>query len=182
MAAPTITASFTLVIFFMSDLPSDTLIQNDTSITYQGPVQSQWIDYNGHMSEAYYVLVFGYASDEVYEQIGCGSVYREQHQCSIYTAESHINYLQGVGDGIELEVKTQLLECSDKTLRLCHTMARRDNGEILAFTELFVVFVDTQSERSKQFPAAIRSNIDTRISHDCQHPLPRWLQRRVGQR
>ncbi len=31
--------------------------------TYEGPVKPEWIDYNGHMSEAFYVLVFGYETD-----------------------------------------------------------------------------------------------------------------------
>jgi acyl-CoA thioesterase FadM len=167
---------------FMTHTPADKPLPTHPITTYRGPVQAQWIDYNGHMSEAYYVLAFGYASDELYEQIGCGSVYRQQHQCSIYTTESHINYLLGVGEGVELVVTTQVLESSGKTLRFCHTMTRLDNGEILAFTELFTVFVDTESERAKTFPAEIQANIDAQINLDRQLPSPEWLQRRVGQR
>ena len=166
----------------MSNSSVDTPLNTTPNTTYRGPVLTQWIDYNGHMSEAYYVLVFGYASDEIYEQLGCGSAYRQQHQCSIYTVESHINYLQGVAQGVELVVSTQLLESSDKTLRLCHTMTRLDNGEVLAFTELFVVFVDTLSERAQKFPAEILANVEVQINRDRQLPSPQWLQRRVGQR
>ena len=36
------------------------------------PVRPEWIDYNGHLSEAYYVLVFGNATDALYEVHGAG--------------------------------------------------------------------------------------------------------------
>ena len=32
-------------------------------VRWQEPVQPAWIDYNGHLSEAYYVLLFGFALD-----------------------------------------------------------------------------------------------------------------------
>jgi acyl-CoA thioesterase FadM len=30
-------------------------------------VRPEWVDYNGHMSEAYYVLIFGDATDAFYD-------------------------------------------------------------------------------------------------------------------
>ena len=33
-------------------------------------VRPEWIDYNGHLSEAYYVLVFGHATDAMMAQLG----------------------------------------------------------------------------------------------------------------
>ena len=33
-------------------------------------VRPEWIDYNGHLSEAYYVLVFGHATDAVMARLG----------------------------------------------------------------------------------------------------------------
>ena len=34
-------------------------------VVWREPVQDAWIDYNGHLSEPYYVLVFGHATDAV---------------------------------------------------------------------------------------------------------------------
>ena len=47
-----------------------------TFSTWREPVQDDWIDYNGHLSEAYYVLVLGHATDHVMEAIGLGPDYR----------------------------------------------------------------------------------------------------------
>ena len=59
-------------------------------ISYHCNVLSEWVDYNGHMSEAFYVLVFGHATDALYEQAGMGDAYRAHSGCSLYTVESHI--------------------------------------------------------------------------------------------
>lgn len=57
---------------------------------FRETVRPEWIDYNGHMSEAFYVLVFGYATDALMEGTGMGPACRESTGCSMYTVESHI--------------------------------------------------------------------------------------------
>ena len=44
-------------------------------------MREEWIDYNGHLSEPYYVLVLGHATDEVMDSVGLGPDYRETHRC-----------------------------------------------------------------------------------------------------
>ena len=43
-----------------------------TISTWREPVQDAWIDYNGHLSEPYYVLVLGHATDAVMDAVGLG--------------------------------------------------------------------------------------------------------------
>ncbi|MFE4722958.1 thioesterase family protein, partial [Streptomyces sp. NPDC056728] len=62
-------------------------------------VRAEWIDYNGHMSEAFYVLVFGHATDALMIETGLHSGYRESTGCSLYTVESHLRYLRDVPEG-----------------------------------------------------------------------------------
>ncbi len=44
---------------------------------FRSTVRPEWIDYNGHMSEAYYSLVFGHATDALMAETGLGPAYRE---------------------------------------------------------------------------------------------------------
>ena len=37
---------------------------------YQGKVLPEWIDHNGHMNLAYYVLAFDLATDEFFDGFG----------------------------------------------------------------------------------------------------------------
>ena len=39
-----------------------------------GRVRKEWIDYNGHMNVAYYVLAFDLALDVLYERMGIGAL------------------------------------------------------------------------------------------------------------
>ena len=39
---------------------------------YQGEVLPEWIDANDHMNLAYYVVLFDYATDALFEAIGIG--------------------------------------------------------------------------------------------------------------
>ena len=43
-------------------------------------VRPEWIDYNGHLSEAYYVLVFGHATDAVMGRLGMTPEYLRRHR------------------------------------------------------------------------------------------------------
>ena len=62
-------------------------------VVWREPVQDAWIDYNGHLSEPYYVLVFGHGTDAVMEMVGLGPDYREANDASLYTVEAHVRYL-----------------------------------------------------------------------------------------
>ena len=42
-------------------------------------VPPEWIDYNGHLTEGYYGVAFGQASDEVLVNLGFGPGYLEEH-------------------------------------------------------------------------------------------------------
>ena len=46
-------------------------------------VQPEWIDHNGHMNVAYYVLAFDVATDTVYETWGLGLDYPERENLSL---------------------------------------------------------------------------------------------------
>ena len=53
-------------------------------VLHRDVVRREWTDYNGHMSEAYYVLVFGDATDAFYEHVGMGDAYRRAANASVF--------------------------------------------------------------------------------------------------
>ena len=46
-------------------------------------VQNTWVDYNGHMNVAYYVLVFDHATDALLDFAGLNRTHREKTQNSV---------------------------------------------------------------------------------------------------
>jgi acyl-CoA thioester hydrolase len=91
-------------------------------IIWREPVQDAWIDYNGHLSEPYYVLVFGHATDAVMDAVGLGPDYREAHDASLYTVEAHVRYLAEVSAGSDLEVRSSVIGVAGKLLWIWHEL------------------------------------------------------------
>ena len=93
-----------------------------TTSTWRESVQAAWIDYNGHLSEAYYVLVFGHATDAVMDAVGLGPDYRSAHDASLYTVEAHVRYLAEVPGGSDLEVRSSVIGVTGKLLWVWHEL------------------------------------------------------------
>jgi len=93
-----------------------------TFSVWREPVQDAWIDYNGHLSEAYYVLVLGHATDAVTDAVGLGPEYRSANDASLYTVEAHIRYLDEVPAGSDLEVRSSVIGVTAKLLWIWHEL------------------------------------------------------------
>ena len=131
-----------------------------TMTVFEGPVSTDWIDYNGHMNDACYVLVFSKAIDEFMVRIGLDEAFREQHQVSIYTLQSMVHYLQEVSEGEPLRVEVQLLESDSKKLRVYFTMRHGDSGEELAAMESMLLHMDMANHRAAPFLPATQAQVD----------------------
>ncbi len=127
---------------------------------YRATIDASWIDYNGHLRDAYYGLVLSYAIDEMMEQIGLDAAYRERTRCTLYTLELHIHYLREVKASDALEVKTLVLDCDRKRIHAgCQFSCAGVDG-YAAVAELMLLHV-LQGERpaSALFPADIAQRL-----------------------
>ena len=60
--------------------------------TFSGKVLQEWGDYNNHLNEGYYGVIFGHASDGLLDLLGFGADYRENENGTFYTVEAHIRF------------------------------------------------------------------------------------------
>ena len=111
-------------------------------------VAPEWIDYNGHMNEAYYVLVFSLATDALMDLVGIDERFRARTGLTLYTLETHVRYLAEARLGARLAVATRLLDCDDKRVHLWHEMRRADGGTPLATAEQMLIGTDTRGPRA----------------------------------
>ncbi|WP_030415240.1 thioesterase family protein [Streptomyces sp. NRRL S-1448] len=137
---------------------------------FRQTVRDDWIDYNGHLSEAYYVLVFGFATDALMDAAGLDAASRERTGCSLYTVEAHVRYLREVARGRELTVRTAVLGVDGRKLRLLHEMfAGGPAGEPVATEELFLLHVDRSGGRAAPLPGTTRERLAALVA-----PAPKW--------
>src|SRR5258708_13063019 len=67
---------------------------------------AEWADYNGHLSEWVYLLVFGDNADAFFRYVGGDKAYRAAGR-SLYTAETHLHHLREAGPGERLTLPFQ---------------------------------------------------------------------------
>ena len=120
-------------------------------ITYRTQVHEDWVDYNGHLRDAFYLLIFSYATDALMERIGLDADHREQSGNSLFTLEAHINYLHEVKLGTEVWVQTQIIAFDRKRLHVYHSLHRSGFDEVLAASEQLLLHVDLAGPRSAPF-------------------------------
>ena len=81
---------------------------------YDAVVLPEWIDSNGHLNLAYYVVIFDNATDAFYDALGIGNAYRDASGNSCFTAETHMLYEREVHVGDKVRVKCWLLGADAK--------------------------------------------------------------------
>lgn len=111
---------------------------------YETEVHPDWIDYNGHMRDAFYGLVFSFAVDALQDEVGLDAAYRQRTGCTIYLLEDHKYFLKEVKVGVHLRVETVVLDCDAKRFHL-HMRMIHDGADvaICEFVELHVNQVPT---------------------------------------
>ena len=119
---------------------------------YTVTVQSEWLDYNNHMTEGFYAVVFANASDEFLDYVRLDAAYRKRTSCTVYTAESHISYLRELKLGSPLRFTTQLLGHDAKRMHVFHHMYHATDGFLAAVFEVMMLHVDQSQSRVVPMP------------------------------
>jgi carnitine 3-dehydrogenase len=113
---------------------------------HEATVDPAWVDYNGHMTEARYGDVFGFATDAFLRYVGLDDSYLDRGH-SAYTVEGHIRYLREVAAYEPLAVETLVLGADEKRLHLFHSLTHGASHELLATGEYMLLHVDTAAGR-----------------------------------
>ena len=142
-------------------------------------VPEAWIDYNGHMMDAYYCVAFTEATEAFLDHVGLGAAYRDESGCGMYTVESHVCFARSVLGGAVLRYESQLLGWDGKRLHLFHQMAEAGSGDQVATNELMLLHVDLAAERVTSMPPARSDAVQLVASAHAALPAPRNAGRRI---
>jgi acyl-CoA thioester hydrolase len=78
----------------------------------------EWIDYNGHLRDAYYGLILSYAADALMDRIGMDAAYRAATHNTLYTVEMHVHFLREVHAAEQVLVNAHILGVDRKRLHV----------------------------------------------------------------
>jgi acyl-CoA thioester hydrolase len=135
-------------------------------------VQREWIDYNGHMNLAYYMLAFDHATDAFFDFIGLGETYLKVNNASTFTLEGHITYDRELRAGMPMRFETQLLAHDAKRLHYIHFMHHADEGYLASTNELISLHVDMTERRSAPMPETVVERLDAVAKAHDKLPHP----------
>ena len=93
-----------------------TVNQAGSVATSSGKVLPEWIDINGHMNVAYYVLAFDLGVDALWRQLGITDKYIETTQCSTFAVECHVTYQAELKEAEPYIVTSQILAYDEKRI------------------------------------------------------------------
>ena len=123
----------------------------------EGRVRPEWIDINGHMNVAYYVLAFDLGVDALWARAGITEEYIATRNLSTFAVESHITYQAELKEGDPYRVTTQVLAVDDKRVHQFQSLYHGEDGYLAATAEWLNLHVDLGTRRVSPFPDEIRS-------------------------
>jgi acyl-CoA thioester hydrolase len=128
---------------------------------YRATILPDWIDYNGHLRDAYYTVALSYAVDEVMDHLGLDAAYREHTKCTLYTLELHMHFLHEVKSTDELTVKTSILDFDRKRIHAGCDFHCPRMSEAAATAEVMLLHVH-QGEKpaSASFPPEVLRRLE----------------------
>lgn len=147
---------------------------------YRAAVAPEWIDYNGHMNVAYYVLAFDRATDHLLDYLGIGENYRRTANCSIFVLEAHVTYERELRAGDTFAIDTRLIDADRKRLHLFHAMTTPGSDAPAATIEVMALHVDLTGPRSAPLPDGVWVKIETLLAAHRELPVPRQLGHKIG--
>jgi acyl-CoA thioester hydrolase len=137
---------------------------------YRATIEPSWIDYNGHLRDAYYGLVASYAVDGVMDFLGLDAAYRERTRCTLYTLEVHLHYLHEVKSSDDLGVVSSVLDFDRKRIQVgCRFICSRVS-EPVATAEMMLLHVRQGDKPSvASFPDEVTAKLEAlKVSPDAR--------------
>jgi acyl-CoA thioester hydrolase len=127
---------------------------------YRAKIEPSWIDYNGHLRDAYYGLIVSFAIDDFMDHVGLDAAYRERTRCTIYTLELHLHYLHEVKSTDELDVETSVLDADHKRIHVgCRFTCPRVSGAAATADVMLMHVHQGEKVASAPFPADVDATL-----------------------
>ena len=138
----------------------------------------EWIDENGHMNVAYYVLAFDMGTDSVYEDWLVGHNYKEQG-FSVFTMGMNVDYVSELFAGDTIRMTTQLVDWDYKRIHYFHQMFNESTGMLAATNECLCTNVDFKLRKSAPFPEHVSERLSAVYQQHAQLPIPDTFGRKL---
>ena len=133
------------------------------STTFVGVVYPNQLDHMGHANVQYYASMFDQATWAFLSDFGITAEYMKANHRGMAALSQQTKYLLELFSGDIVEIETELLEVTEKTLRFVHTMRRRRRMDVVATSEIVGVHFDAEIRKSCPFPEEIKERLRSKV-------------------
>ncbi len=138
----------------------------------EGVVIPDWIDVNGHMNVAYYVLIFDRAVDDLWARLGITDEYIATTRGSTFAVENHVTWQRELKEGEPYVVTSQLLAYDEKRIHQLQRMYHADEGFLAATGEWMNLHVNLDTRRVSPWPEQTLRELAALVTEQGDLPLP----------
>jgi acyl-CoA thioester hydrolase len=147
---------------------------------HEESVLPAWIDHNGHMNLAYYVLVFDHATHAFLRSLSLDASYRRRTGCGIRVAETHTLYQRELLVGAPVSARTHLIAADPTELHIVQEMFHARDEFCAALQERILRHVRLSDGSPTDLNPETRSAIETILAARVDDPLPEGTGRRIA--
>ena len=138
---------------------------------YRTAVAAEWIDYNGHLRDAYYSLIVSLACDALMDRLGMDALYRERTGNTLYTVEMHVHFLREVKKDDVVGVDVRVLGADQKRMHVAFDMVRESDSVVAASAELMLLHVHQgRTVATAPFPTEVAAAISKLLASTAGAP------------
>ena len=129
-------------------------------------IEPGFVDYNGHLNLAYYMVLFDRATDRLFDALDLGATRMARDGRSVFVLDARIRYLREVCLGDVLEIETRVVAHDGKRLEWQHAMYRRAEGDPVAAVALVGIQMDMATRTPVPFDQHTMDCVAARLADD----------------
>lgn len=142
-------------------------------------IRKEWIDYNGHMNMAYYVLLFDEALTNFLNSLDLGPDYVQHSGKSLFALENHVTYQQELGLDDPVCVHFQLLDVDSKFIHYFMRLFHRDRTKMSATLEQISLHVNMENRMPTRFDKTVIAKLHAILDNDKKFERPPEMGRSI---
>ncbi len=132
---------------------------------YRDTVKPEWVDYNSHLRDAFYMLIYSLATDAFIDAIGLDDAGRRAQHRTLYTLEAHMSYLREIKEGAAVHVEVR----DRKRIHLYLEMFEGEGADAVSACEQMLMQINTSGEpKAASFDEDIAERIDAQAKVDAK--------------
>jgi acyl-CoA thioester hydrolase len=146
---------------------------------FDGVVRPEWIDINGHMNVAFYVLAFDKAVDDLLARVGVTDDYIRDTGGTTFAVESHVTWRQELTEGQAYRIESQVLAYDEKRVHQFQRMYHATENYLAATAEWMNLHVDLATRRVSAWPESVLQALAELAAGQSRGGLPEEAGKRM---